>query len=177
MSDRLPVSEYLSGIETMRRRELEWGMVREPPAPFYDHQALVTRVAVLLDTHVRTRGLGDVVVSPVDVVLDARRALVVQPDVVFISTDRRSIVRQQIWGAPDLVVEVLSAGTARRDRTKKLRWYRRYGVRECWLVDPAGWIEVHDFGVSPRARTSRDRDRVVSRVLPDLDLLASSILD
>jgi Uma2 family endonuclease len=74
-------------------------------------------------------------VAPVDVVLDESAALVVQPDIVFIARNRRSIVRDRIFGAPDLVVEVLSPGTARRDRTTKLAWYRRYGVRECWLVD------------------------------------------
>src|SRR5439155_13735254 len=104
--DRLSSFSYLRGPETLRRRELVWGMVREPPAPFYYHQRLVTDLTVLLQQHVRTHNLGQVCVSPVDVVLDQVEALVVQPDVIFVSNDRIGIIRDQIWGAPDLVVEV-----------------------------------------------------------------------
>jgi Uma2 family endonuclease len=136
--DRITVREYFRKPESLRPMELVFGVVREPPAPAYGHQSIVTRLTALLDRHVRGLDLGDVCVSPVDVVLDAAAALVVQPDIVFVSRLRRRIVRDRIWGAPDLVVEVLSARTATRDRTTKLRWYRRYGVREYWLVDPAG---------------------------------------
>ena len=131
---RRSTSEYLSGAEQLRRQELVWGFVREPPAPRYGHQSIVTRTIVLLDQHVRSGGLGRVCVSPIDVVLDAQKDLVLQPDVIFVSNDNAAIVRDQIWGPPDLVIEVESLGTRRRDRTFKLRWYRKYGVRE-YLAD------------------------------------------
>jgi Uma2 family endonuclease len=60
---------------------------------------------------------------------------VLQPDVMFISQARAEIIRDFVRGAPDLVVEVASPGTARYDRDHKVRWYRACGVRECWLVD------------------------------------------
>jgi Uma2 family endonuclease len=132
---RIEVHEYFGGPESMKRMELVHGFVREPPAPRYGHQSLLTHLGALLDRHVRERHLGQVCVAPVDVVLDEPAALVVQPDIIFVTTDRLSIVRERVFGPPDLVVEVLSPGTARRDRTTKLAWYRRYGVRECWLVD------------------------------------------
>ena len=132
---RYSVGEYLRLPETLRPTELVYGVVREPPAPRYGHQAVVTRLTTLLDTHVRERDLGVVCVSPVDVVFDAYAALVLQPDIVFVTKERRGIIRDRIWGAPDLVVEVLSRTTEHRDRTLKLHWYRLYGVRECWLVD------------------------------------------
>jgi Uma2 family endonuclease len=88
-----------------------------------------------MDTHVRAHRLGRVCVAPVDVVLDPDGPLVVQPDIIFVSNERAAIVRDRVWGAPDLVVEVLSPRTAARDRTTKLDWYERYGVRECWLSD------------------------------------------
>jgi len=137
MRGRLSVATYLELPESTTPTELVWGVMREPPAPRYGHQSVVTSLGAVLHSHVRRLGLGVVCVSPIDVVLDADRALVVQPDIVFVSAARRAIVRGQIWGAPDLVVEVLSPRTARRDRTVKLGWYRSYGVRECWLVDPA----------------------------------------
>jgi Uma2 family endonuclease len=109
--------------------------VNEPPAPFFSHQALVLRVAKVWSDHVEPRGLGLVAIAPVDVVLDRDRDLILQPDVLFVSTARLSIIRDQIWGPPDLVAEVLSHSTQHCDRGDKLDWYQQYGVRECWLVD------------------------------------------
>jgi Uma2 family endonuclease len=122
--------------ETNRPAELVYGVVREPPAPLYGHQKVVGQLFHLLKTHVETNNLGEVCVSPIDVVLDEAAALVVQPDVIFVAKERTSIIRNHIAGAPDIVVEVLSAGTEHRDRTIKLAWYRRYGVRECWIANP-----------------------------------------
>jgi len=92
MSGRQTVNSYFSGPEQLRRTELVWGIVREPPAPKYGHQSVVTRTVVLLDHYVREHGSGRVCVSPVDVVLDPGKALVVQPDVVCVSNERLEIV-------------------------------------------------------------------------------------
>ena len=129
----------------------------------------------MLDLHVRDWRLGIVCVPPIDVVLDEVNALVVQPDVVFISKARTHIVREQIRGAPDLVVEVASRATAHYDRGEKLEWYRHYGVRECWLLDPGARVvtvvtlEVH--GTAVWQRFSRE-ERVRSTVLPDIAIEA-----
>lgn len=152
---RLSVEEYFKKPETMRPMELVYGVVREPPAPRYPHQALVTHLGGSLDAFVRQHQLGQVCVSPVDVVLDEPAALVVQPDIIFVTRDRLSIVRERVFGPPDLVVEILSPGTATRDRTTKLAWYRRYGVRECWLVDMRNrTVEIVTYleGVTHRRR-------------------------
>jgi Uma2 family endonuclease len=139
------IDSYFHGPESLQPRELIYGVVREPPAPLPYHQLLVTRLTVAIEEHVTGRGLGDVYVSPIDVVFDAAGGLVLQPDIIFVAAANRGIVRDRVWGAPDLVVEVLSSGTAQRDRTAKLAWYRQYGVKEYWLVDPAqGTIEVVD---------------------------------
>jgi len=178
MGDRVSVTDYLLGAETLRRRELEWGVLRDAPAPTYRHQALVTRVAVLLDAHARPNGLGRALVAPVDVVLDAERHLILQPDVVFISAARWSIVGDQLWGPPDLVVEVLSPGTSRRDGGRKLEWYAQYGVKECWLVIPwAGQIDVHEFGTCAHVRRYGRGRRLRSAVLPELWLHVSDVFE
>jgi Uma2 family endonuclease len=132
---RMTLTEYLAGPEEMRRQELVWGTVVREPSPLLTHQTVVSRALVLLDQHVRTHAIGRVLVSPLDVVLDPEKALVLQPDVLFVSSERAAILQKQVWGAPDLVVEVASLGTRHRDRTIKLKWYRQYGVRECWLID------------------------------------------
>ena len=100
----MTTDEYLYDTEESNGpRELAYGILREPPSPFFNHQTIVLRVAQLWTDHVESRRLGRVAVAPLDVVLDRERALIVQPDVLFVSTDRLSIVRDQIWGAPDLV--------------------------------------------------------------------------
>jgi Uma2 family endonuclease len=174
---RLTLPEYLSGEETNRPSELAYGVLREPAAPTWDHQRVVGRVFVRLERHVSRYGLGRVVQSPVDVVLDRERALVVQPDVVFVATERLSICKARVWGAPDLAVEVLSMGTVRHDRTVKLSWFQRYGVRECWLVDPIG-CEVEVVTLTETQRSSRvfGEDQLVrSAVFPRLRLRVSDL--
>lgn len=169
MSERRQVSEYLSGPEDMRRRELVWGYVREPAAPLFGHQSVVTRATVILMLHVREHRLGTVCVSPIDVVLDEPKALIVQPDVLFVSNERAGIVRDQVWGAPDLAVEVASRGTARYDRTTKLGWYRTYGVRECWLLDlNARVVTVANLEAAAEApwRSFTGDEQIESVVLP-----------
>jgi Uma2 family endonuclease len=175
--ERMTTNGFLDGPETLQRRELVWGVLREPPAPFYGHQRVVTDLAVLLQRHSRVRGLGQVCVSPIDVVLDGPNALILQPDIVFISTARLGIVRNQVWGAPDLVVEVLSPGTAAYDRRRKLGWFKQYGVIECWFVDPRVCrITVHRLADRPATKAAYDkRDIVRSGVLPELELRVTDV--
>jgi Uma2 family endonuclease len=91
---------------------------------------------------------GFVVPAPVDVVLAEHT--VVQPDLLYIASGRLGIVRERIEGAPDLVVEVVSPATARRDRGEKLKTYAEAGVREYWLAEPA--TRQIDFLVNRGAR-------------------------
>jgi Uma2 family endonuclease len=171
------VDDYFKKPEGLRPMELVYGFVREPPAPQYGHQSVVTRLSSLLDSHAREHGIGRVCVSPVDVVLDRAAALVVQPDIVFIASERLHIVQARIWGPPDLAVEVLSPGTARRDRTTKLGWYRRYGVREVWLVDPKNdSVEVIARSTDPEIRTLYTGDTPIrSSVIPSWEATAADI--
>jgi len=174
----MTADEYLYDTEeTNRIRELAMGVLREPPAPFFSHQSLVLQLARIWADHVEPRKLGRVAVAPVDVVLDRARALIVQPDVLFVSAERLSIIRNQVWGAPDLVAEVLSPGTESRDRVEKLGWYRQYGVRECWLIDPyLETVTVVDFNAEfPAERVARGIDAIRSSVLPELESSALAV--
>jgi Uma2 family endonuclease len=164
-------NEYLYDTEESNRiRELARGVVRAPPAPFFSHQVLVLKIARILGDHAEPQQRGRVAIAPVDVVLDRDRALIVQPDVLFVSTARLSIISNQVWGAPDLVAEILSPGTEQHDRGEKLGWYRQYGVRECWLVDPRReQVTVVDFtGPFPVERVAWGVELIRSAVLPEL---------
>mgnify|MGYP003481464412 FL=1 len=168
----MTTTDYFRRPETNRPAELVYGVVREPPTPFYSHQRVVGQLFLLLRTHVDERGLGDVCVSPMDVVLDKEAGLIVQPDVLFISNERSSIIQNHVWGAPDLVVEVASPSTAHRDRTLKLSWYRKYGVRECWFVYPHDQrVEVADCTDAGRESFAGAQE-IRSRVLPELAVKA-----
>ena len=89
----------------------------------------------MLQHFVVENSLGEVYVAPFDVKLSETE--VYQPDLLFISADRLTIIaEQQVNGAPDLVVEVLSPATGYYDLTKKRRVYEVSGVKEYWIVDP-----------------------------------------
>jgi Uma2 family endonuclease len=170
--------DYLSGAEDLRRRELLWGVVREPPSPFAPHQRVTTRIAALLDRHVRDHDLGTVLVAPMDVILDHSNALVLQPDVMFISHARAGIIHDFVWGAPDLVVEISSPSTARYDRIEKVSWYRTYGVPECLIVDlPQQVLTVFDLSAAAGGVRASSSDVVRSAVLPLFAHTAAEFID
>ena len=120
----MTTTEYLNTPETLNPQELIYGVLRAADAPAPSHQAAVGDLFIALATHVRDEQSGEVWLSPIDLILDEALALVVQPDLLFISNERREIVDDRIRGAPDLVIEVLSATTEATDRREKLLAYR-----------------------------------------------------
>ena len=78
---------------------------------------------------------GEIFNAPLDVTLGDRN--VVQPDLLFVSSDRREIMRKErIDGPCDIVVEILSPSSCRKDRLKKMEIYRKAGIPHYWLLDP-----------------------------------------
>lgn len=127
--------------ETNLPVELWNGEIIMSPAPHPDHQRIVAQFWNKLNQFVAPAGLGECFLSPLDVVLTPHR--VVQPDVFFITEARQDIVQNHIVGAPDLVMEVISAGSWQRDRIEKKALYESAGVAEYWIIDPdAETIEV-----------------------------------
>ena len=129
--------EYFQTPETVQPRELAFGVLRVADSPIVRHQRVVRDLTIALTAFARERRLGEVLPAPMDVILDRDRDLVVQPDLLFVSREREDIVYDKIFGAPDLVVEVLSPRPRIGDVEERVGWFARYGVRECWLVDIA----------------------------------------
>lgn len=136
----MTLAEYLALPETTQPTELLEGVMLQMPAPTDRHQAVVI---ALLRWLLQTVTDGTLRTAPTDVAIQAQS--VVQPDLFWIAPDSACVlVDDRYWqGAPDLVIEVTSESTSRRDRQMKYALYERSGVREYWIVDPRdGSVEV-----------------------------------
>jgi len=174
----MTVDQYFKTPETVRPAELIYGVMRVADSPKPVHQMAVAELFRALDAHVRPRRLGKVWLAPLDVILDEPRALVVQPDLFFVSEERPWIVTDRVRGAPDLVVEVLSP-LPRIGRTdERVQWFAEYGVRECWLLDQLNVsmtvLQFADEKVTDRAVFDR-RTPIASGVLPEFRMSIDEI--
>ena len=130
---RFTYEDYLNTPED-KRYELLDGELVMVPSPNWQHQRTELKLGARVIWFVERHDLGEVATAPTDVVLSDTE--VVQPDVLFVSRERTSIIAHDgIHGAPDLVVEILSPSTARRDLTFKRRLYAKHGVKEYWQVN------------------------------------------
>jgi len=134
------------------RYEAIEGALYMTPAPSVRHQRISFRLQRELARLLVDSGHGEILYAPVGVRFPATREGV-QPDILFVSNERRGIIApDELKGAPDLVVEILSPSTATRDRDLKRRLYQRQGVAEYWIVDPeARAVDVWRFGYEPPA--------------------------
>ncbi|HEY7647608.1 MAG TPA: Uma2 family endonuclease [Methylomirabilota bacterium] len=131
----LTYEDYCALPDDGLRYEIIEGFLFSEPSPRRAHQQVAANLLMVLRAHVREHNLGEVYIAPFDVIL-SRRTVVV-PDLVFVTRDRADIVTERaVEDTPDLIIEILSPGTARRDRVAKLNAYARRGVPHYWLVDP-----------------------------------------
>ena len=139
---RLTYEEFRQLPDDGKRYELIHGRVHLSPAPSTRHQFVSQNLAASLGPFVVKNGLGELLVAPLDVCLS--EDIAVQPDLVFISSQRIEIIQENfVAGASDLVVEILSPSTAAHDRATKLNLYAEAGVPWVWLMDPlARTVEV-----------------------------------
>src|SRR5438093_13342515 len=130
---RFTYQDYLQLPED-RRYEIVDGDLFMVPAPSPYHQKVSLKLEHLLYDHVTSRKLGEIFHAPCDLLVS--EIDIVQPDIFYISNGRLSIIKERnIQGAPDLIVEILSPGTEKRDRGIKQKLYACAGVKEYWIVD------------------------------------------
>lgn len=139
------LEDYLALPED-RRVELIDGVFYDMTGPSYTHQYLVGQIYHQLFAQAETHTCPcHPFISPADVQLDCDNKTIVQPDVLVIC-DLERIIDGRYFGAPDLVVEVLSPSTRNKDLFLKAGKYQRAGVRELWIVDPKERrVMVYDF--------------------------------
>ena len=183
-TERLPAGpltyeDYAALPEDGNRYELFDGELVVSPAPRPRHQSVSVKLASRLLAHVEAHALGRIYTAPIDVILSPTTVL--QPDVVFVATARAAIITERaIEDPPDLVVEILSPGTARRDRGAKARLYARFGIAHYWVLDP----KAHTFealaldGRSYRqAASAASTSRIAAAPFADLTLDLASVWD
>jgi Uma2 family endonuclease len=128
--------DYAALPDDGHKYEIVNGVLVMGPAPSPDHQSIAVRLTHYLFVHVELAELGRVFTAPIDVELEPKN--VFQPDViVLLNAHLDRVSAKRIVGAPDLVVEVASPGTAAFDRLTKHDVYARAGVREYWIVKSA----------------------------------------
>jgi Uma2 family endonuclease len=166
----LTTGEYLQTAESLRVQELIYGKLCVEESPTFRHQNLLLELAVLMRVFVGQHKLGTVCIAPQDVILDPARALILQPDLMFISKNRQEIISDHIWGAPDLVVEVMSPHPRIGKVDERIRHFSQYGVKECWLVHQLSReievLRLQEHGAGNR-RTFREVEAIESGVLPE----------
>ena len=135
---KLTYQDY-ANMDGDERYELHDGELILVASPNMDHQEAVTNLGTSLSVFVKEHDLGKIYFAPTDVLFTDTE--VVQPDLLFISNEREHIrTPANIQGSPDLIVEVLSPSSVRRDWSYKRELYASYGVREYWIVDPVHQI-------------------------------------
>ncbi len=167
---RTTAAEFLALPETMQPMQLIEGEIIVSPSPTLFHQMLAFIVAKALE-HMIPDGM--VFLAPVDLRLDDSN--VTQPDVVWVAAEGRcQLLYTYMQGTPELIIEILSPGTAKIDRTRKFRLYERHGVSEYWLMDPsARLVEVFTLTEGKYSRYQQfasDETLVSPRLGASLDL-------
>jgi Uma2 family endonuclease len=143
------------------------------------HQRISSNLFFGLNKFIEKNTLGEIFYAPIDVFLDQEN--VPQPDLVFVSNERSSIIddKDGILGVPDLVVEIISPSSIRLDRVDKKELYEGFCVPEYWLIDPKNTaIEIFYFQngrYKSVAFANELSDKVASNVLKGFEVTLSDI--
>ena len=171
---KLTYDDFLLFPDDGMRHELIDGEHYVTPSPSTKHQTVSVDLTVMIGGWLEAHPLGRLFHAPYDVVIS--RFDIVEPDLVFVSNARLATISElHLTAAPDLVVEIGSPGTRKRDETIKMRLYERSGVSEYWFVDPkTDVVRVYRrdgevFG-RPVELSRGAGDVLVSPLLPGLDL-------
>ena len=162
------------------RHELIDGEHYATPAPNTRHQAILGQLYLVIGNWLEAHPIGRVFFAPFDVV--ASNFDIVEPDLLYLSHARASdvLTPKHIRGVPELVVEIASKGTRKRDETIKRQLYERCGVTEYWVVDPAlDVVRVYrraDKYFGPPVEFSRGAGHTLTTMLlPDLEIALTRI--
>lgn len=135
------------------------------PSPTFDHFSIAKEIFINLNTYVTKNNLGEVVYAPVDVFLGDKNAVV--PDVFFISNANKHFIKKDgVYGAPDLIVEVLSPYNKNADLIKKKAVYEQFGVKEYFIVEPSDKSVLSSYLKEGKyAEPKKQKAKITSKLL------------
>lgn len=177
---KLTYDDLLRLPDDGQRHELIDGAHVVSASPNTRHQRVSMRLSVDLTNWLREHPVGELFAAPFDLVLS--RVTVVVPDLLYVSNLRkvRALTASHATGA-DLVIEILSPGTRRRDSGVKLRLYEDAGVLEYWLVDPdtrgvRRYRRASEGFAAPISLSADVGDVLVTPLFPGLTLSLAALL-
>jgi len=177
---KLTYDDFVLFPDDGRRHELIDGEHYVTPSPSTRHQSISGNLHFLLRSYIERAPNGRVFYAPYDIVFT--RFDVVEPDLMYFSHARAADVLTTLHatGAPELVIEIASKGTRKRDETIKRRLYERSGVSEYWVVDPAIDViriyRLQDGRYGRPIELSREAgDVLTTSLLPGFEAALSSI--
>lgn len=147
-------------------------------SPVTRHQLISYRLVLAIGNYLEENPVGQLFFAPLDIVFS--RYDVVEPDLLYISNERREIVTtKNIQGSPDLLIEILSESNRKYDEVTKRALYERTGVGEYWIVDPvANAVRVFRRNAAGRyehaIELSHD-DILTSPLFPNLEIRLSRV--
>jgi Uma2 family endonuclease len=173
-STRMTYQDLLEMPDDGKHYELIDGELYVNAAPLLRHQRILRRIVTMLDRYLEDHAAGEVFFSPTDVVLAEDN--VVEPDAFVICSSRAVIAKtKSVEGAPNIVIEVLSDSTRRRDEVMKRQLYERYGVDEYWIADPSvNGVAVYRRSGATFVRVEIDR-AITTPLLPGFSLAIDEI--
>lgn len=119
-----------------KRIEVFDGIIYDMAAPSQIHQEILTEILITLKNYIKSKnGKCSVFPAPFDVKLSDNPLTIIQPDLMIVC-DKDKLDGKRCNGAPDFIIEITSPSNASDDYIKKLYYYKNYGVREYWIVDP-----------------------------------------
>lgn len=128
--------EQYESLPEDTRAEVFDGIVYDMASPSEIYQTISTELTTILNTYIKSKkGSCRVFHAPFDVKLNDSPLTIVQPDLMVIC-DQNKLDGKRCNGAPDFIIEIVSPGNPSDDYIRKLYYYKNYGVREYWIVDP-----------------------------------------
>jgi Uma2 family endonuclease len=174
-AQKLTYDDLLLLPDDGKRHELIDGEHYVTPSPNTRHQRISLRLALIIGSWLETHPVGQLFYAPLDIVFT--RFDVVEPDLLYMSNARASeiLTEKHVTGAPEIVIEIASRGTRRRDESIKKRLYERSGVAEYWVVDPErDVVRVYTRGEGRFARarelSAEAGDVLTTPLLPGLEV-------
>jgi len=162
--------DLLNWEEDKFRHELIEGEHFMTPSPSVYHQKISINLSWRLKDYIDANNLGIVLAAPTDVKLSDIDLLV--PDIFFVRASRLHILKEKyLCEAPDLVIEILSPSTSKRDKDLKFKRYTHYGVLEYWIVDPQKQsIDVYNLEEQKLIAVFTIDQKLNSPMFPDIQL-------